>query len=403
MKNKNLEVENNVKEKFLNNSLKKKLSKKCENIIQDMLIKINKKDNFYNIFDENLKFNFSFRELKRFKKYKHIVIIGMGGSILSAEAINDFLKRKIIKKIYFLNDLNSESIFKLKKQKTEKTLFIAISKSGNTTETLLNLVSLDILKKNSKNIIIISENKNNHLRLLSKQFNLFYVEHKSFIGGRYSVFSEVGMLPSYLMGIKLNLLRKNLKKYFYGKEKKFLKESSVMLANILLRKKKRNLIFLNYEPSFENFLYWCQQLIAESLGKKKTGFLPVISNNPKDHHSLLQLYLDGPRDKLFHIFSIDNKFEKKFSTKKIKNLNHLNNKSINKVKIAQKDSLIQVFKKKQIPYREFKIKKDNEETLGELFIYFIIETIIVGKLIDVDPFNQPAVEQVKVITNKLLK
>ena len=403
MKNKNLEVENNVKEKFLNNSLKKKLSKKCENIIQDMLIKINKKDNFYNIFDENLKFNFSFRELKRFKKYKHIVIIGMGGSILSAEAINDFLKRKIIKKIYFLNDLNSESIFKLKKQKTEKTLFIVISKSGNTTETLLNLVSLDILKKNSKNIIIISENKNNHLRLLSKQFNLFYVEHKSFIGGRYSVFSEVGMLPSYLMGIKLNLLRKNLKKYFYGKEKKFLKESSVMLANILLRKKKRNLIFLNYEPSFEKFLYWCQQLIAESLGKKKTGFLPVISNNPKDHHSLLQLYLDGPRDKLFHIFSIDNKFEKKFSTKKIKNLNHLNNKSINKVKIAQKDSLIQVFKKKQIPYREFKIKKDNEETLGELFIYFIIETIIVGKLIDVDPFNQPAVEQVKVITNKLLK
>ena len=94
MKNKNLEVENNVKEKFLNNSLKK-LSKKCENIIQDMLIKINKKDNFYNIFDENLKFNFSFRELKRFKKYKHIVIIGMGGSILSAEAINDFLKRKL--------------------------------------------------------------------------------------------------------------------------------------------------------------------------------------------------------------------------------------------------------------------------------------------------------------------
>ena len=280
MKNKNLEVENNVKEKFLNNSLKKKLSKKCENIIQDMLIKINKKDNFYNIFYKNLKFNFSFRELKRFKKYKHIVIIGMGGSILSAEAINDFLKRKIIKKIYFLNDLNSESIFKLKKQKTEKTLFIVISKSGNTTETLLNLVSLDILKKNSKNIIIISENKNNHLRLLSKQFNLFYVEHKSFIEGRYSIFGS-RYATIIFNGIKLNLLRKNLKKYFYGKEKKFLKESSVMLANILLRKKKRNLIFLNYEPSFEKFLYWCQQLIAESLGKKKTGFLPVISNNQR--------------------------------------------------------------------------------------------------------------------------
>ena len=80
-----------------------------------------------------------------------------------------------------------------------------------------------------------------------------------------------------------------------------------MLANLMKSKKFNNLIFLNYIPECEKFLYWCQQLIAESLGKKNLGFLPVVSNVPKDHHSLLQLYLDGPMDKFFNIFSFEKK------------------------------------------------------------------------------------------------
>ena len=81
--------------------------------------------------------------------------------------------------------------------------------------------------------------------------------------------------------------------------------------------KMNNLIFLNYSPELEKFLFWCQQLIAESLGKKGLGFLPIISNVPKDHHSLLQLYLDGPKDKLFYIFSSDNKSKIKINTAKM--------------------------------------------------------------------------------------
>ena len=266
-----------------------------------------------------------------------------------------------------------------------------------------NFFSLNIIEKVKKNIILISEKKNNVLYSLSKKLNLFYVEHKDYIGGRYSVLSEVGIIPAYLMGLDISKLRKNLKKYLINKDKRFLQESSVKLANILKQKKKTNLVFLNYCPELEKFLYWCQQLIAESLGKNKKGFFPVISNMPKDHHSLLQLYLDGPRDKLFHIFSFETKSKLKINTKKYTNqINYLHNKSLNKVKIAQKNALIKFLKKSKIPFREFKIKKLDEETLGELFSYYVLETAIVGKLIGINPFDQPAVEQVKIYTKKLL-
>jgi len=174
--------------------------------------------------------------------------------------------------------------------------------------------------------------------------------------------------------------------------------------NLIYKYKKINsIIFLSYAPEVNEFLYWCQQLIAESLGKKGRGILPVVSPAPKDHHSLLQLYLDGPKDKLFYIFSLKANKEMKINTNVFgKNINYMNNKNFSKVKEAQKNALIQVFKNKKIPYQEFIINKINEETLGELFSYFIAETVLVGKLLGINPFDQPAVEQVKVLTKKYL-
>ncbi len=282
-------------------------------------------------------------------------------------------------------------------------LFIIISKSGNTVETISNVFTLNIIKKNSKNIIIISEKKNNLLFSLSKKFNLFYIEHKNYIGGRFSVLSEVGLVPAYFMGVNIKKLRSKIMTFLIKKENPFLKNSALKLANLLYLKKVSNIIFINYSAEIEKLLYWCQQLIAESLGKKGTGFLPMISSAPKDHHSLLQLYLDGPRDKLFYIFSNESSSKEIVNVKKNTNTNHfLNNKSLNTVKFAQKNALIKAFKKNKIPYREFKIKKSNEEVLGNLFSYFMLETIIIGKLVKINPFDQPAVEQIKTYTRKLL-
>ncbi len=404
MKKKDLLITNNIKDKYYKKKLIQKYSKSFKGVISDLKLDILNSKKTLNILDKKFKINFKIKDLEKFKKFKSIVLIGMGGSILGAEAINNFLEKKIKKKIFFLDDINQEKIFKLKKIKNfNKSLFLIISKSGNTIETISNLFSLNIIKKNSKNLIFISEKKNNFITNLVKDLNLFYIEHKNFIGGRFSVLSEVGLIPGYLMGIDIKKLRAKIQTYLKGKEASILKENSIKLASLYSSKKLNNIIFINYAPELEKFLFWSQQLIAESLGKKNKGFLPIISNTPKDHHSLLQLYLDGPKDKLFYVFSINLNSKEKLKIKKITKLsNFLDQKTLSCIKSAQKNALIETFKKKQIPFREFKINQINEQTLGKLFSYFILETIIVGKLNNIDPYNQPAVEQVKVLTKKLL-
>ena len=401
---KNLLTSNNIQDKYLDKNILKSLTKKFNKIIESINSDINYPEKNVNVLSKNFKFNFKKKDLQKFKKYKTIAIIGMGGSILGAEAINNFLEEKIKKKIYFFNNLNTKKISTIKKEENlSKILFIIISKSGNTIETLSNLSVLNIIKKNSKNVILISQKKNNLFFTLSRKFNLFHIEHKDYIGGRYSVLSEVGIIPAYLMGINIFKLRSTIQNFLKGKEKIFLKQSSLKLACLLSTKKINSLVFLNYSPELEKFLFWCQQLIAESLGKKGKGFFPVVSNVPKDHHSLLQLYLDGPKDKLFHIFSLKEKSKEKINLKKITNSNsYLNNKALSTIKNAQKDALIKAFKKNKIPFREFKINKTNEEVLVELFSYFILETVIIAQLIKINPFDQNAVEQIKVYTKNLL-
>ncbi len=395
---------NNIDKNFLSLKKNKILSTDFQNTFKEILFDINNDHKTLHILNKSFSLNLDEKNLKKFKKFKDIVIIGMGGSILGSEAIYSFLEKKIKKNFYFFNDLNENKILKFKKNKNlKKTLFIIISKSGNTIETLSNTLFLKIIRRNAKNIIVISEENNNFLFNLSKKMKLFYIKHKEYVGGRYSVLSEVGMIPAYLMGLSVSKLRSKTFEFLSGKKKLVLKNSSITLANLLKSKKIRSLIFLNYFPELENFLIWYQQLIAESLGKKNKGFLPVISNVPKDHHSLLQLYLDGPKDKLFYIFSSNEKQKENIINNKASNgNNYLNQKRLCDIKNAQKNALIKVLKTKKIPFREFKITKKNEQILSELFSYFMLETALIGKLLKINPFNQPAVEKIKIITKKFL-
>ena len=402
MKKSNLRLINSIPNKYLNKNKKNFFFKKVDRIFSEILSNIENPRKTENVLNKDFKFNFNFNNLKKFKKFETIALIGMGGSILGSEAVKNFLEEKVKKKIFFFNDLDQKKILDIKKKASlNKVLFIVISKSGNTVETLSNLFSLNIIKSKTNNLIVISEKKNNLLYNLTKQFQIFYIEHNPHIGGRYSVLSEVGIVPAYLMGINVIKLRSEIQG-FLKKNQSFLKNSAVKFSCLLTSKKFNNIIFLNYSPKIKKFLFWCQQLIAESLGKKNLGFLPVISSAPKDHHSLLQLYLDGPKDKIFHIFSLKEKSKVKINITKYKSKNFLNNKYINKVKDAQKNALIKAFKEKEIPYREINISISDEEALGKLFAYFIVETILVGKLTNIDPFDQPAVEKVKIYTKKIL-
>ena len=168
-------------------------------------------------------------------------------------------------------------------------------------------------------------------------------------------------------------------------------------------KKKFNSIILNYDKNSENLFKWYQQLVAESLGKKSKGIFPIISNMPSDNHSLLQLYLDGPKNNFFTFFySEDTKSDKINNNWLQKTHSYLRDKSFSKIIYAQKSATEKVFYKKKIPFRSFKIKKRNEETLGELFCFFILETILLGRALKINPFDQPAVELIKKETKKIL-
>ena len=390
-----METKNIVYKNFnnkINLSHKKKLNK---------FLNINhliKKYPLLNSLKINYDYSFKKKELKKYKKYSEFNVIGMGGSILGSEAIYNFLNHKIKKKFYFFNNLKIQNIRKSNK----KCLNIIVSKSGNTLETISNFNLILTKQKKNKNLII-TENKKNILRSLAYKLKSDVLDHKNYIGGRYSVLSEVGMVPAELMGLnekkfkRLNYLIKNKKFVNF-----LIQNVSSIHSNII--KGKKNCVILNYDEKLNNFLKWYQQLSAESLGKKGKGFFPIISTMPKDNHSLLQLYLDGTKNNFFSFFSSKEKSYYKFNnTYLIDRLEHLNKKSLDQVLYAQKKATQNVFKKKKLPFRCFEIINKSEETLGELFTFFILETLMLSYLLDVNPINQPSVELIKIETQKILK
>ena len=352
-----------------NNSVIKSLSKKY-------------KDSF----NENL--------IKKFNKSYNYRLLGMGGSSLGSQAIYQFLKHKVKKNFEFIDNLQPN-----KKLNKKKYTNLIISKSGNTIETIVNA---NILLKKKDSNIFITENKENYLKLLANKLKADVIYHNNFIGGRYSVLSEVGMLPAELMGLK----SKDFRQYnSLIKNKNFINQLINNVAGTLyfLKKKKFNSIIINYDEKSENLFKWYQQLVSESLGKKKRGLLPVISNMPRDNHSVMQLYLDGFENNFYTFFFVNEERSEKIQNKKLlSSHNFLKNKKLSEIIFAQKKATEKVFNNKNIPFRSFVLKNRDEKTLGELFSFFILETILLGRSLDLNPFDQPAVELIKNETKKIL-
>ena len=170
------------------------------------------------------------------------------------------------------------------------------------------------------------------------------------------------------------------------------------------KKKKFNSIIINYDEKSNNLFNWYQQLIAESLGKKSKGLLPIISTMPKDNHSLMQLYLDGPKNSFYTFFDVIEKKSPKINNSLIlSSHNYLKNKSLLEIKRIQKKATQNIFKNKKVPFRSFDVLNRSENSLGEIFTFFMLETILLGHALKVNPFDQPSVELIKIETNKILK
>ena len=345
---------------------------------------------------EKYKYGFSKKFLNKYKKFVNFRIIGMGGSILGSKAIYQFLQHKIKKNFYFIDNLCS----KLNSSQNRKSVVnIIISKSGNTLETISNS---NIIIKNSNKNIFVTENKKNYLTDLANKIKADVVEHKNYIGGRYSVLSESGMLPAQLMGLN----EKKFKRLNYLIQKKtFIDQLIQNVENTLslVKSGKYISVILNFDDKSENLFRWYQQLIAESLGKKSKGILPIISTMPKDNHSLMQLYLDGPKNFFYTFFNVVEKESNQINNKALlKSYSYLRNNNLKKIINSQILAAQKVFNNRKMPYRSFEILHRNEQTLGEIFCFFILETILLGRALNVNPFDQPSVELIKRETKKIL-
>ena len=369
------------------NALKKNfIKKKLKNLL-------NSENQILASCKKSYKDSYTKKFLLRLNKKKQITLIGMGGSILGTKAIHKFLNPKL-KKFSFVDgytyDLGKSS---------KKNVNLIISKSGNTLETIWN--SNILISPKQKNIFI-TENKKSYLLDLANQLKSEVVHHNNFIGGRYSVLSEVGMLPAELMGFKPERFRR-LNSLIKSKALLNSLVQNVSTILQLIKKKKFNSVILNYDERSDDLFKWYQQLVAESLGKNGKGIFPVISSMPRDNHSLMQYYLDGVKNQFFTFFFVKEKTNRKLKINKLfKSHYYLKKKGLSDIAYSQFIATENVFKIKKIPYRSFVIKNRNEEALGELFTFFMLETILLGQAMKVNPFNQPSVELIKKETTKVL-
>ncbi len=383
-----------------NNSISYKNNfRKCSKIFKDLLI--NKENFFFNTLSVEYQKTISLKKriLKK-KLYKNILVIGMGGSVLGSKMFSSFFG--LDKNYYFLDNLNNSIVNNFIKKDLSKFSIFIISKSGKTLETLTNCnIILNNFKKRKKNIsknfIVISE-KNNILSNYAKKNNLMFFEHNINLSGRYSVLSEVGLLMFNLDYKKIiQGINSVLKK---GLNKNLIRNAATLLT--LIKKSKIDThVSLIYSHNLLSYGYWHQQLLAESIGKKGKDFTPIISECPKDHHSIMQLYLDGKKNKFFTFFkTINNKLDqpiKDYFDQKFKRI------SLNNIIDSQFNATINVFKKNLIPFRVVLIdQKKPIQSFISLIVYSMLETAILCKALNLNPFNQPAVEEIKKETYSLL-
>ncbi len=342
----------------------------------------------------------------------NLIIIGIGGSSLGLKAIDSLLSHLAYRKginLKFLEHTDPIKIGKsLKKVKLHNSLFIVISKSGTTIETssLMKYVfrRYDLLKNanNKKHLCIITDN-HSPLQLFANTQHINTLTINKNIGGRYSVLSTIGILPLMILGYNVEHLLLGAKIFsnrFFARKEEHLLEKAIFFSNN--QDKFHINILFSYSSVFKDFNAWYVQLWGESLGKlnsfgKKTGLTPIALIGSIDQHSFLQLIVQGVMDKTVTFLSLreqsyTNPKIPKINLKFLDSCNFVNGKSFALLLQQQQLSTMEVIQKEGIPTDHIEIKKINEKSVGELIIYYELLTSCVGKVLDINAYDQPGVE-----------
>jgi glucose-6-phosphate isomerase len=353
------------------------------------------------------------KQARNFRLYKDIVILGVGGSCLGGKLLANF-KPYPGPRLHFVDNIDSyEWNQVLEGIDTRTTGIIAISKSGNTTETLCQTLTILQAYANlpiSEHFIFVTDPGESALRELSEYHNITCLDHPVGIGGRFSIFTVVGLLPALIAGIDVQRIvsgARNVVNEFLelGATMENPALTSAIFFDKLFKENINISVLFCYANRLLHFANWYSQLWAESLGKKSNtdeqvryGTTPVIAIGTVDQHSQLQLYIDGPRDKVFTVITVgDHPNTTKIDVGYVVNSisRSLNGHMLPELMAAHQNVTIQTLLQNKSPLRRIHIPKYDEESLGEMIMFSILETLATGALWDIDPFNQPGVKNGK--------
>ena len=345
------------------------------------------------------------------QNFKKVVVLGVGGSSLGGKtlcAINPNSSQKI----QFLESIDSGTIAQnIANLDLKNTLFLVISKSGATIETTCQtLILIEKFKQNNiknfaDNFIFITENKQTNIAKIAQAIGSEIYLHPDNIGGRFSYLSIVGLLPAAICGLDIRKIRKGAKEileHFFENDSNHIDHICAAQLQLFEQKFSCNVI-MPYIDSLKDFTDWYRQLWAESLGKNGFGSTPINSMGTIDQHSQLQLYLDGPKDKFFTFITNKNPHSN-FDVIDIENVPTLfGGKNLGEIVKAEQDSTIEILNQQKSPIRVIEFDNLDEENLSSLMMQMFLETIVIGKVKNIEPFGQPAVELRKNLSKQYLQ
>ena len=343
--------------------------------------------------------------------FKKVLVLGIGGSSLGAKTL---LALKHQDKVEILENIDSDSVkFIFDNLDLENTAILTVSKSGKTIECISQTLILlkifeDKLGKESigKHFFFLTEDKDSPLTQLAKEFNIKTLEHHKTIGGRFSYLSNVGLIPACIAGLDIKAIRDGAKdtlEYLFNNEDNFITDICAKQSELYKNGVVANVV-MPYIDRLKKLTEWYRQLWAESIGKNGFGIIPINAIGTIDQHSQLQLYMEGPRNLFFTFITKKNddnalKIEKTYN----KEFDYLKNKTLDEIMSIEAESTVEVLNRRNLPIRVIEIQELNERCLSQLLMQYMLETIIVSKINNINPFGQPAVEERKILARELIR
>lgn len=363
--------------------------------------------------NENIDFNIYEKAVKQFENFENVIHLGTGGSSLGPQALFHALPGAA-KKFYFFDNIDPITfVEKLQKLDFAKTGVIVASKSGNTAETLVQLATVVKLFKqfelNFKNhFIVICQTDGNALHEFALNNGITVIAHNPLIGGRFAVFAEIGVLPGLMAGFDM----RNFCKGASDAWQEFVNDSAshpaTLAANYLAQYKLHPVNFI-YSEKLKLYGAWFSQLWAESLGKtdnngKRFGTIPICALGAVDQHSQLQLYLGGLRDKFFTFIECLSEHDLKVDDLNLKHAAYsaLKGKTLKDLYKAELMATYTTMCNHNLPLRLVTIDRISTYNLGWLMLNAVLETLITAKIWGVNAFDQPAVEEGKILALQFL-